>query len=783
MGGTGPESSERSGSLDFIRAKVARDLKAGKYSRPIMTRFPPEPNGHLHIGHAKAICLNFGIAEENEGGLCNLRFDDTNPITEEEKYALAMQEDIHWLGYDWEDRLYYASDYFEKFYKYAVKLVKDGKAYVDSLSEEEIREYRGTVTEPGRESPYRNRSVEENLDLLERMRSGEFEDGAHVLRAKIDMSAANMLMRDPLLYRIRHAHHYRRGDDWCIYPMYDYAHCLEDAIEGVTHSLCSLEFKDNRAPYDWVLENVGFNEPPEQTEFARLNIEYTVLSKRKLVRLVKEGYVAGWDDPRMPTLAGLRRRGVTPAAIRNFASMVGMARITSRVDLEKFEHAIRDDLNQMVPRVLCVLRPLKVVLINYPEGDTELLDAPYYPHDIPKEGSRQIPFSRELYIERDDFMEDPPKKFFRLAPGREVRLRYAYYIKCVDVIKDPHSGEVIELHCTYDPDTKGGGAPDGRRVKGTLHWVSAQHAVPATVRMYDRLFVVPDPDGVPDGGDFTDSLNPNSLAILTSALVEPSVQADPAGTRYQFERQGYFVSDAVDSSADNLVFNLTIGLRDSWAKTAEQEGSKTDNATVERSENAGVAARAQSHAPRQRVRVGTEERAAKVKRYVEDLGLSVSDAEILIENSELGEYLEDAIAVHTDAHTVAKWVINEVQREAKRKPVGELPFDGTQLGALVALVADGTISHTVAKEVFALMALHGGEPYDIVRERGLEQLADEEAVELLVDEVLDAHPAEVRRYLAGTSNLLGFFVGQAMKRSAGKAKPALVSRLIREKLG
>ena len=559
----------RSAPADFIRAMVAEDLRTNKYGGRVVTRFPPEPNGYLHIGHAKSTCLNFGIAEESEGGVCHLRFDDTNPTTEDIKYAEAIKKDVRWLGFDWDDKLFYASDYFEKLYEYAVQLIKKGKAYVDSLSEEEIREYRGTVTEPGRESPYRNRSVEESLDLFERMRAGEFEDGAHVLRAKIDMASANMLMRDPLLYRIRHAHHYRTDDEWCIYPMYDFTHCLSDAIEGITHSLCTLEFTDNRVLYNWVLDAVGIAHPrPEQTEFARLHMDHTVLSKRKLVELVKGGHVDGWDDPRLPTIAGLRRRGVTPEAIRAFCDLIGVAKVESRVDIEKLEYCIRDDLNTKAPRVLCVLRPLRVVILNYPEGQTEELDCPHYPHDVPKEGSRKVPFSRVLYIERDDFREDPPKKFFRLAPGREVRLRYAYFIKCVDIVKDPETGEVTEVHCTYDPETRGGSAPDGRKVKGTLHWVSAAHALPAEVRLYDRLFVKPNPDDVPQGEDFKSYLNPESLVILRNSVIEPSVADDPPGSRYQFERQGYFCSDPVDSAPGALVFNRTVALRDTWAKIA-----------------------------------------------------------------------------------------------------------------------------------------------------------------------------------------------------------------------
>ena len=568
--GAKPDASgARSAPADFIRAMVAEDLRTNKYGGRVVTRFPPEPNGYLHIGHAKSTCLNFGIAEESEGGVCHLRFDDTNPSTEDIKYTVAIKEDVRWLGFDWDDKLFYASDYFEKLYEYAVQLIKKGKAYVDSLNEEQIREYRGTVTEPGRESPYRNRSVEENLDLFERMRAGEFEDGAHVLRAKIDMASANMLMRDPLLYRIRHAHHYRTDDEWCIYPMYDFTHCLSDAIEGITHSLCTLEFTDNRVLYNWVLDAVGIAHPrPEQTEFARLNMDHTVLSKRKLVELVKGRHVDGWDDPRLPTIAGLRRRGVTPEAIRAFCDLIGVAKVESRVDIEKLEYCIRDDLNTKAPRVLCVLRPLRVVILNYPEGQTEELDCPHYPHDVPKEGSRKVPFSRVLYIERDDFREDPPKKFFRLAPGREVRLRYAYFIKCVDIVKDPETGEVTEVHCTYDPETRGGSAPDGRKVKGTLHWVSAAHALPAEVRLYDRLFVKPNPDDVSQGEDFKSYLNPESLVILRNSVIEPSVADDPPGSRYQFERQGYFCSDPVDSAPGALVFNRTVALRDTWAKIA-----------------------------------------------------------------------------------------------------------------------------------------------------------------------------------------------------------------------
>ncbi len=550
-------------SADFIRTIVAGDLAANKNEGRVHTRFPPEPNGYLHIGHAKSICLNFSIASEN-GGLCNLRFDDTNPSKEDVEYVESIKEDVKWLGFDWDDRLFYASDYFEELYNYAIQLIETGKAYVCDLSTREIREYRGTLTKPGKDSPYRERSVEENLDLFRRMRAGEFDDGSRVLRAKIDMKAGNLNMRDPVIYRILRAEHHRTGNKWCIYPMYDFTHCLSDSIEAITHSLCTLEFEDHRPLYDWFLDQLHVFHP-QQIEFARLNLNHTLMSKRKLLELVEEGVVNGWNDPRMPTISGLRRRGYTPESIRNFCERIGVAKRESMVDVALLEHCIREDLNQRAPRVMGVLRPLRVVIENYPEDQVEELEAFNNPEDHGM-GTRKISFSRVLYIEQEDFLEDPPKKFFRLAPGREVRLRYAYFIRCVDVVKDEGTGEVVELKCTYDPETRGGNAPDGRKVKATLHWVSAAHSLKAEVRLYDHLFIEANPTDEKDGTDFKTYLNPKSLETLTSCRVEPSLASAAPGSRYQFERQGYFCVDPIDSSPEALFFNRTATLRDAWAR-------------------------------------------------------------------------------------------------------------------------------------------------------------------------------------------------------------------------
>ena len=785
--------SGRGEGTDFIRSIVASHRADGRYGGRVETRFPPEPNGYLHIGHAKSIVLNFGLAAEN-GGVCHLRFDDTNPLTEDMKYVRSIQEDVRWLGYDWGDHLYFASDYFDRLYESALTLIRRGKAYVDSLSEEEIREYRGTVTKPGRESPFRSRSVEENLDLFGRMKGGEFGDGQHVLRAKIDMTHPNMIMRDPVLYRIRHATHYRKGDEWCIYPLYDFTHCLSDAFENITHSLCTLEFDNNREIYDWILDEVGFEEPrTHQYEFARLNLDYTVMSKRKLLRLVNEGHVDGWDDPRMPTIAGIRRRGITPEALRNFAEMIGVAKADNRVDMGKLEFAIRDQLNLTVPRVMGVLRPLKVVLTNYPEGASEELEAPFYPHDVPLEGSRKVPFSRELFIEADDFLEEPEKGFFRLAPGREVRLRYAYFIRCEEVVKDPSTGEVLEVRCTYDPETRGGNAPDGRKVKGTIHWVSAGHALPAQVRLFDRLFSAPDPEDLPEGQDFTSMLNPDSRLVLEGAVVEPSVGGDSPGTRYQFERLGYFISDVEDSRAGALVFNRIVTLKDTWGKRAEvgtvnaaaggaaaaapgrKAGPSDEPTDVAQGEDSG-------RAHRDGIRAKEPRLAARFSLFREELGLSEGQADILTGSEELADFFQAAVDAHPNAASLANWIVNDLLRDLKGRSLAALPVSPGSLAALVALLDEGTISQPVAKEVFSEMVEAGVDPRAAVKERGLERLSDRSTLGAMVDAVLAGFPGKAEEYRGGKKGLMGFFTGQIMKETQGRADPRVVQELFRERL-
>jgi glutaminyl-tRNA synthetase len=803
-------------NLDFIREIVAADAKANRHGGRVATRFPPEPNGYLHIGHAKSICLNFGIAQEFSG-VCHLRFDDTNPDTEDMEYVEAIQRDVRWLGFDWGKHLYYASDYYEIFYQCARKLILEGKAYVDSLNEAEIRQYRGSVNEPGRPSPYRQRTVAENLDLFERMAEGEFPDGAHVLRAKGDMAAKNMKMRDPLLYRIRHSSHYRTGDDWCIYPMYDYAHPLSDAVEGITHSVCTLEFENNRDIYNWVLENAwdpayamktSFRSLPlpRQYEFARLNLEYTVMSKRKLLQLVEGNLVQGWDDPRLPTVAGMRRRGITPEAIRDFAQRVGVAKTNSRVEMTLFESCLRDDLNLRAPRVMAVLRPLKLIIDNYPAGQTEWLDASYWPHDVPKEGSRRVPFSNVLYIERDDFMENPPKKFYRLSPGREVRLRYGYIVKCLSVVKDA-AGNVVEVHCTYDPATRSGSTPDGRKVEGTIHWLSAAHALPMEVRLYDRLLATPNPDSgtaaeasteeesgddsqdelgesaaTSPNRDWTSLLNPNSLEALTGSYIEPSILDNASETRYQFERQGYFWQDPVDSTRQRLVFNRIVTLRDTWSKISG-EGEGGQRATPGSQTPAATNVQINNElTPRQRLAGRSDELVAKFDDYVDSLGLGEDEAEVLTRDRATIQLFEQALTMQRNPKAIAGWIRNEILRELKGKALADLPFDGAAIGRLVQLVDSGEITNAIAKNVFAELLQHGGDPAQIVASKGLKPLADADALLPIVQKVIANNPEKAVQIRAGKSGLLGFFVGQVMKETGGKANAQLVQTLLQERL-
>lgn len=805
--GKSPQSQDQDEAVrsNFIRAIIDQDLESGKHVE-VVTRFPPEPNGYLHIGHSKSILLNFGIARDYaRRGIptrCHLRFDDTNPLAEEVEYVESIKEDVEWLGGDWGEHLYFASDYFERMYDLAVELIKKGLAYVDSLSIDEIREYRGSLSEPGKPSPYRERSVEENLDLFARMRAGEFEDGEHVLRAKIDLENPNMIMRDPLLYRIRHATHHRTGDDWCIYPMYDYAHCLEDAFEGVTHSLCTLEFENNRELYDWVIEATGVECQPRQYEFARLNLSYTVMSKRKLRRLVEAEIVQGWDDPRLPTIAGLRRRGVPPEAIHAFIDMVGVGRANATVDVQMLEHAIRDELNQRAPRVMSVLNPLKVVITNYqlPEGaeeGVEWLEADYFPHDIPREGSRKIPFGAELYIDRADFMEDPPKSFWRLGPGREVRLRYGYFITCDEVIKD-ENGEVVELRCSYDPQTRGGEAPDGRNPKGTLHWVSAARSLPAEVRVYDRLFEVEFPEA-DEERDFIDFINPESLQIISEARVEPSVAEDPVETRYQFEREGYFWRDPQDSSGEKLVFNRIVALRDTWAKrqskpsdSSKKVAAKKPADTGERSEGAGAERRRPSKKPasykRDQARAEDPTLAVRLERYQAELGLSYDDADLLSGELALAAFYEAALKAYPKPGEVAAWIVNEMLPELAERGVeavadmeqGRVRPEG--VAGVVEAFSEERITSQISRRVFQMMLDTGDGPEEIIAREGLERVTDTGELGALVSRVLQENPDEVERYRGGKRALLGFFVGQVMKATKGTADAQVVRELLSEKL-
>ena len=742
-------------SKDFLRTIVEEDLKSGKNSE-VITRFPPEPNGFPHIGHAKSIVINFGIARDYNGH-CNLRMDDTNPTKEDTQFVEALQDAVEWLGFDWEGNVRYTSDKFDELYNYAIKLIKMGKAYVDSASEEEIRENRGTVTEAGKRSKYAQRSIEENLDLFERMKKGEFKDGEHILRAKIDMSANNMQLRDPLLYRIRNVAHYRTGDAWHIYPMYDFAHCLTDYMEGITHSLCTLEFENNRDIYNWVLETLGLNlARPYQYEFARLGINYTVMSKRKLLELVKGGQVNGWDDPRLPTIAGYKRRGYTPESILNFCDSIGIAKANSMVDVAQLEFCIRDDLNTKVPRVMCVLDPLKVTIENY-EG-CEDIDASYYPHDVPKDGSRALPFSKEIYIEKDDFMENPPKGYFRLTPNQAVRLRHGYIISCKEVIKDAN-GNIIEIKAEYYPDSKSGSDTSNIKVKSAIQWVSAKEAKKVEVRVYDRLFLNEAPEGIKD-------INPNSLQIIKNALIEPAVITDKIDERFQFERQGYFYTDPIDYTDENPVFNKIVGLKDSYAKKTKVTEPTTQAKKVQIDGEVVAMSDAQQ---------------TLFDKYLE-LGLNSEVANTLARDENLSKFYEEALSLLNSPINLANIVSNEVARELKQMQVSELKFSAKQIAQLVKMIDDTTISNKIAKQVFEEMVKSGENPTKIVEDKGLVQISDPAKILPIIDEIIAKNPDNVAKFKAGNTKLLGFFVGQVLKATKGKGNPKVVNELVAEKL-
>ncbi len=750
-------------SKDFLRTIVEEDLKSGKY-KEVTTRFPPEPNGFPHIGHAKSICINFGIANDYNGH-CNLRMDDTNPTTEDTKYVEALKDAVEWLGFNWDGNVRYTSDYFPELYDYAVELIKMGKAYVDSLDEETMREYRGTVTEVGKRSKYAERSIEENLDLFERMKKGEFQDGEHVLRAKIDMSAANMKMRDPLLYRIRNAHHYRSGDEWHVYPMYDFGHCLSDYIEGISHSICTLEFENNRDIYDWVLETLGLGEKsprPYQHEFARLGINYTVMSKRKLLELVEGGQVSGWDDPRLPTIAGYKRRGYTPESILNFCDGIGIAKANSMVDVAQLEFSIRDDLNTKVPRVLAVLDPLKVTIENY-EGSEEI-DAPYYPHDVPKEGSRKIPFSKEIYIERDDFSQNPPKGYYRLTPDQPVRLRHAYIITCKEVIKDS-DGNIVEIKAEYHPDSKSGSDTSGIKVKSAIQWVDAKKAKTVEVRLYDRLFKEEAPEGLED-------INPDSLKVIKNALIEPAVIMEKPDERFQFERQGYFYADPIDYTDEKPVFNKIVGLKDSYAKKKKTTAPAPKPETKKVQVDGEVAPMSEA-----------EEKL--FDRYINELKLNSEVANTLARDPILSDFYSESLNLSVPSPNpvgLANIVTNEIARELKEKSVDELKFNPIQIGELVKMVDDETISSKIAKQVFEEMVQTGENPTQIVEAKGLVQISDPSKIAPIIDEIIAKNPDNVAKFKAGNTKLLGFFVGQVLKTTGGKANPKVVNELVAEKL-
>lgn len=750
-------------SKDFLRTIIDEDIRTNKYGGNVVTRFPPEPNGFLHVGHAKSICLNFGIAQDYNGR-CHLRFDDTDPTKEDILYVNSIQEDVKWLGFDWKDKMFFASDYFDALYDYAVQLIKMGKAYVCSLNDQEIKEYRGTVTEAGKPSPYRNRSIEENLDLFTKMKAGEFEDGEHVVRAKIDMASANMKMRDPLLYRIRHANHYRTGDKWCIYPMYDFAHCLSDYIEGITHSICTLEFENNRELYDWILDELKLPLPrPYQHEFARLNLDYMVVSKRKLLELVEKKYVNGWDDPRLSTISGLRRRGCTPESIRKFCESIGIAKANSNVNIAQFEFCVRDDLNRKVPRVLCVIDPIKVTIENYPQNQEELIDAPYFPHDIPKEGSRKLPFSKEIYIEKDDFMEKPIKGFYRLAPGQEVRLRHAYIIKCESIIKD-NEGNIKEIICSYDPDSKSGSDTSGKKVKGTIHWVSVKHAKQVEVRLYDLLYSVPCPQTL-------DDLNPNSLEIKTNCFIEPAVLNNKPDVRYQFERLGYFYIDPIDSTDNKFVFNRIVQLKDSWNKATKHNEVKQPEKISS----------PQQHVTKESPVINPETE-IKINAFQNKYNVNKEIADIIAKDETLSDSFEKILAIYNKPESVANWVANELSREIKENNTANLKASPNQMAELIELFDNGTISWKLSKEIFEVMLNTGENPKQIVESKGLIQINDSSALEPVIEKVIANNPDNLTKYKEGKTSLLGFFVGQVMKETQGKANPKLVNDIMLKKL-
>ena len=747
---------------DFLRLQVEKDLESKKYDK-IITRFPPEPNGFPHIGHAKSICINFGIARDYDG-YCNLRMDDTNPTTEDTKYVEALKDAVTWLGFEWEQSVRFTSDYFTQIHEYAIELIKMGKAYVDSIDEEQMREFRGTVTTPGKRSKYADRSIEENLELFEQMRKGEHKDGAHVLRAKIDMSAANMKLRDPLLYRIRHAHHFRTDDKWCIYPMYDFAHCLSDYIEGVSHSICTLEFENNRDIYNWVLDTLELKLPrPYQHEFARLGINYTVMSKRKLLELVTGNYVDGWDDPRLPTIAGYKRRGYTPESILNFCDQIGIAKANSMVDVAQLEFSIRDDLNTKVPRVMCVMDPLKVTIENY-EG-SEQIDASYYPHDVPKEGTRKIPFSSELYIDRADFSQNPPKGFFRLTPEQPVRLRHGYIITCKDIIKD-NEGNITEIKATYHPDSKSGSDTSGIKVKSAIQWVSAEEAKKVEVRIYDRLYANEAPESLED-------LNTNSLQIIKNAYIEPAVISDKIDVRFQFEREGYFYADPLDYTDENPVFNKIVGLKDSWAKKTKAVEKTADKTQKKQAKKAQVIGE---------VEPMSESEQALYQKYTNELKLNAEVSNILARDSILSSFYEKTLSLLHSPISLANMITNEVAKELKEKELSKLLFDAEKISELVKMIDDEIISSKIAKQVFEQMSKTGDNPAKIVEDKGLVQISDPAIIAPIIDEIITKNPDNVTKFQAGNTKLLGFFVGQVLKATNGKANPKVVNELVEQKL-